>query len=326
MIQNLTNATSTQNGFNFWLSNLQKMESLFIEPLTNFTWRRDLFLEEDLAPYTSSVSFTVKHFTADNNGASSFPYITPEGTTSGLIDSTISTPIYKVYQLGYTIRFNYAEISLMDNARESQTIAQASRVISERFNDVRTAYESHMDKAMYLGDEVNGYFGLANQPMEIVQAQNVAAGASGGSLLWADKTADEIVKDIVEPAESIIVDNGLDPNIKLIYLLPLDSLVYLRAIVNSQAGVQSLYEYITARTGYNVEILGCKWLKSAGAGDTRRMVVFAQNDPRDIGVSVLLPQRQNPVQNEFSYTVPFVASFTPPKIARSYLLRYRDGF
>jgi len=137
------------------------------------------------------------------------------------------------------------------------------------------------------GDPLRNLTGLINNA-GIVQGNAAAVGTGNGavagspqSILWANKTADQVLADvnnlIVAPynaSNQILMADTL--------LLPFTAMqaLDLRVLPNTS---ETLMAFImrsnsyTARTGQQLRIRGLRELETAGSGGTRRMMAYSRN-------------------------------------------------
>lgn len=190
----------------------------------------------------------------------------------------------------------------------------ARRALAESLNDM--ALRGYAPKG------IRGLFNLAN-----TLTATVPNGASA-SPLWTSKTADEQLADLFLMAD-IIPNNTIDQEKPSMMLLPKESIRVLSAKRLSNTGTTnvSVYQYFVeqvAARNSNLKIMGANYLNTAGAGGTRRAVIY---DPSQVAMLWSIPfEEQNIEQQGFSFKVNCRARgggvFTPyPKS-----VAYVDGF
>lgn len=151
----------------------------------------------------------------------------------------------------------------------------------------RQAAEQFIYYVGITGDTLRNIRGLINNA-GIVQGNAAAVGTGNGavagtaaSILWANKTAQQILQDInnliVAPynaSNQILMSDTL--------LLPFTAMQQLD-LLQLPGTTMTLMAYImannsyTARTGQQLRVRGLRELETAGAGGTRRMIAYSRN-------------------------------------------------
>ncbi len=212
-----------------------------------------------------------------------------------------------------------------------QEISQASMLGINLQADLaiasRDAYERHCEQVAFMGDAQVGYQGLLNNSS--VGAADVADGASTNPE-WETKTPDEIVKDFNEALSDIYSDSNTIELADTV-LLPPSSYNLIATKRLDPTMTTTILEHIqrvnvyTAQTGKPLKIRALRQLETAGAGNTKRMVVYLRN-PQVVKLHRPMPLRFFPVQQVMlDYKVPAAYRIGGTDVRRPGAVRYRDG-
>lgn len=314
-------ADAVSSGLAFLQSELEKLDPLLREPLTNTTYPRDIEIESGggwvEATSAFNVDYAVTGGQADGVG----------GIQNNIrrIQADFSKDIYKV--LPYEVSMS---IKIQDQLRGAVT----GRSIEQVYDDgIRLDYDKYMDINTYLGQSAYGTTGLLNDPN--ITATSVVAGAST-STEWPKKTPQEILNDIddaiVAGWKAAQYDNSAIPNHILIN--PSNFAYINRTIlsVNGVPGGISLLKYllennIAKAKGVDLFIGECRFCEGAGTGSTNRMVCYV-NAKRFVGMDVPVPLSRvmtQPNVNTGSYDSLYMANVGQVKIHYYEPIIYRDG-
>jgi hypothetical protein len=135
-----------------------------------------------------------------------------------------------------------------------------------------------------LGDAEFNLIGLFNQPN--AQTYTVPTDGTGSSAEWADKTSDQILRDLFGLLEQVYTTTKEIERPKRI-LMPYPHLRFIQQKKLSSAGdgTLSVFEYFKAKVP-DVEVRGALYLDTAGAGSTARMMAY---DPNPMNQEWLVP-------------------------------------
>lgn len=314
-------AAAIASGLAFLTSELEKLDPVLREPLTNTTYPRDITIESGGGRVEATSAFNVDYAVtggqADGIG----------GVQNNIrrIQADFSKDLYKV--LPYEVSMS---IKIQDQLRGAIT----GRSIEQVYDDgIRLDYDKFMDINTYLGQTQFGTTGLLNDPN--ITAVSVATGASGKTT-WKDKTPKEILDDIDDAIlaawQAAQYDNSAIPNHILID--PANFAYINRTIitVNGVAGGESLLKYlmennIAKAKGVDFFIGECRFCLGAGTGGMNRMVCYV-NAKRFVGMDVPVPMSRimtQPNVNTASYDSLYMANVGQVKIHYYEPFIYRDG-
>lgn len=202
---------------------------------------------------------------------------------------------------------------------------------AERAEAARRAYEEFVDDIALRGAAEKNWTGLINDAnVTVVTAAFDGAGGGGGSPTWADKTADQILRD-VNDALSGVYTTSLTVEMADTVLLPVaehSRLATLRLENTTMTALQflALYNVYTAQTGQPLLIRAVRGLETAGEGGLGRMVVY-RRDPNVLKLHLPMPHRFLPVwqTGPITFDVPGIFRLGGVEIRRPGAVRYVDG-
>ncbi|MGO1080283.1 DUF2184 domain-containing protein [Inquilinus sp. CA228] len=195
------------------------------------------------------------------------------------------------------------------------------------------AYEEFMDGLALRGVPPSGtgknWTGLINNP--IVSAGLVANDGAGASTLWADKTPDQILRDINELLTGVYQES-LTVEMADTLLLPVTRFTSLADTPRSGTSDTTILEYLrrsntyTAVTGAPLTIRAVRGLETAGGGNTARMVAY-RRDPQVVRLHLPMPhQFLAPSQSgPLMFDVAGIFRTGGVEIRRPKAFRYSDG-
>lgn len=192
----------------------------------------------------------------------------------------------------------------------------------------RDAYERHCEAVAFEGDAKKGFEGLINNAS--VSAADVADGEGAADTTWETKTVDEIVFDIND-AISDVYTNSNTIELPDTVLLPVSSYNFIATKRLDATMTTTVLEHIqrvnlyAALTGRPLKIRALRQLETAGAGGTKRMVVY-KRAPDVVKMHRPQPLRFLPVQGPYGlkYEVPAYYRVGGTDVRRPGAMAYRD--
>ena len=312
-------AAAISGGNSFLVSELEKLDPSLREPLTNFTYPRDIPIQSGggWVETTSvmNVDYAVTGSQADAIGGVQ--------NAVRLIQANLDKDIYKVfpYEVAMKIKF-------VDMERGQVT----GRSLEDIYNKgIRLDWDKYLDINTYKGQTAYGTTGLLINAS--VTAGSVANNAAGSSTLWKNKTPDEILTDV----NSIIVaawaaaeyDQSAVPNH---ILIDPANFAYIASVKVSGYADKTILEFLLANNiakqkGVNLFIGECRFCIGAGSGSTNRMVAYV-NDKRFVNMDVAVPLSRvmtQPNVSTASYDSLYVGNVGQVKVLYTQPIRYADG-
>lgn len=198
----------------------------------------------------------------------------------------------------------------------------------EKAAAARRSYQEFMENVAFRGDTGKNWTGLINQSG--VTAGNVAADGTGSSTLWANKTADQMIRD-VNALLSGIYSTSLTIETADTVLLPVSqyqTLASTRLTGLERTAMSWLQEYnsYTIATGRPLTIRAVRGLETAGAGSTARIVAY-RRDPQVLKLHLPMPHRFLEAWRTavLVYDVPGIFRTGGIEVRRPTAVRYGDG-
>lgn len=201
--------------------------------------------------------------------------------------------------LGARYSYSIEEIkaaALAGQPLDAQKAARAKRVIDQL-----------IDSIAWNGDSDYGLLGLLNYPgiLEyIVPADGSGTGAA--AKLWANKVADQMVRDVVGLVSTpMVTTNGVE--IPDTVILPLQQYTYAMSTRLPYGGDKTVMEFLKAVLPQVKKWDWVNELKTAGAGGTARMMAYVC-DPDHLDFQLPEPFQQRPPQEKnLSYRINCIA-------------------
>lgn len=242
-----------------------------------------------------------------------------DGDDIPFVDFKLDSGNSRVFMAGIGYRYNLQELA--------HAQAYGIRLESDRADAARRKYEQFVDNVAFLGRPKLGLTGLLNT---VSVTALTAANGAGGSPLWVNKTADEILKDVndvlsviftasngIEQADTILLDQD---RYALIATKRLDATMTTTILEHIQRA--NIY---TIRTGRPLTIRAVFGLETAGAGGTHRMVAY-RRDPGVVKIHVPMPLRWlQAEQRLLKYEIPGIFRLGGVEVRRPGAVRYLDG-
>lgn len=316
----------------FIIGELERLDQTLNMPLVDVSYGRDIQMREDVTIADEHSSFTLSSFAsagslgAGNGIRSGKAWIGKEtdqvvGVNTDISKTAVTLRLWAV-ELRYTIP-------------ELESAAQMGRPIDQqKYEGLKLKHQMDTDEQVYVGDATTGDVGMLNHTL-VTNVSNLPAGAAA-STLWANKTPDEILKDVNDALSSAWAAAGYEVMPKKVLIPPVQfGLISTRVI--SSAGTTSILKYIaennivTASGRGQIEFQPCKWLVGAGSGGTYgtpgtvdRMVVYT-NDKRFLRFPMTLLQR-TPVQYEsIWHKTTYYCRLGSVEMVYPETVAYRDG-
>lgn len=199
----------------------------------------------------------------------------------------------------------------------------------------RRAYNEFMWNIVQVGDATKGLKGVINQTG--VTSGLAPADGTGSVTTWFDaggiatKTPTQVLRDFNNALIGIFTGSNTVEMADTV-LLPYTTLSYMAATPMSSTNSETLLSFIertnlyTQRTGQRLDIRGVLGLDTAGAGSTKRMVVYANR--QDVVKTLLpMPHRFLSVYQDgpINFEVPGIFRTGGVDVLRPAAFRYLDG-
>ncbi|AWB20544.1 DUF2184 domain-containing protein [Methylobacterium currus] len=200
---------------------------------------------------------------------------------------------------------------------------------ADKADAARQASEEFIDQVALRGDATKGFAGLLNHPG--VTVGSAAATGTGGSTLWAQKTAEQVLTDINGQLIGIFTGSNTVEMADTV-LLPYDQMLSLGLRRLDPTSPITLLDWIrrhnvyTLETGQDLTVYGVRTLETAGTGGTARMVAY-RRDPSVLKLWLPMPFRFFPAwqTGPWRFEVPGAFRLGGLDIRRPAACRYLDG-
>jgi len=314
-------AAAIANGGAFLQSELEKLDNTIRQPLTSFTYGRDIPIRVGggWAEYISAmnVEYGVTGGSEDGpvhaGGANGIP----------MVQANFDKGLFKTHIFSIGMR-----VMWVDMQREKLTGRSLESILRD---GIRMTYDKHMDSNVYVGIKRYGSTGLLNNS-NIVTTSAAETGASG-STKFKDKTPDQILQDIntaiLAAWEAAEYDRDAVPNH---IIMPYEQFNYLATTKVTELAEKTILQFLldnnVAKTnGGDLYIGGCSWCKGAGTGGADRMMVYV-NKERFIAADELAPLSRimtQPNTENVCYDTAYMANISEVQMFYENITRYVDG-
>jgi hypothetical protein len=276
--------------------------------------------------------FLIPVDTSANEWAKSVTFFSTDkvGQAKWFSGSAKDMPRADVFRAKYDQGIEMAAIGYGYNIEElgQAMLVPGTNLTTDRAAASRRAYEEFVEGVALSGDANKNMKGLINYTG--VSAASVAADGTGSSTLWANKTADLILRDINDGITGVYTASNTVELADTV-LLPIARLTKL-ATMRVGDTTMTVAEYLaknnvyTQITGKPLTIRGMRGLDTAGAGSTARMIIYR----RSIDVLKLhlpMPHRFLPVwqTGPLEFEIPGIFRLGGVEIRRPGAVRYLDG-
>lgn len=305
----------------FYQNQLEAYDPKLHEPLTSFTWSRDVKLRPGITLGQEATSFMLSSYggvgTLQNN-VGNFPWISAETTAIPGVSVNGKKVVLPLRLLAREVTYTSPELERSQNTNQPIDV--------QKLAALNYLYQMNTDQMVYIGSADVGATGLVNSPT--VTATTVANGVSGSSL-WINKTPDEILADINQLLSDTWAAAAYSAAPMKIGLPPAQ-FGRLAAAKVSSAGNVSVLNFLKQNTismtvnGPELEIVPMKWLVGAGAGSTDRMIAYT-NDENMVRFPMVPIRRETPYYQGIRYTAPYLWAFGEMEIVYPETIRYADG-
>ena len=274
-------AAGIASGNAFLVSELEKRDPQIRQPLTSFTYPRDIVVQTGggWVDYVSAMS--VAYGMTGGTGASPVT----AGGANGIptVQASVDKGVYKAHVFAAALRVMFQDM---------QRSNYIGRSLDNLLRDgVRMAYDKHMDENVYTGIEEYGATGLINNPDAV---ESTVADGTAGNGNWSSKTPQEILADINTALTATWAAAEYDPSAMPNHiLLPYEEYTYILNTMVTDLATETILDYVmknnvATKEGGSLYIGPTRWCKGAGTGGTDRMVVYV-NHERFVKVDELVP-------------------------------------
>ena len=317
------NDAAVASGLAFVTGELEKLDSELRKPLGQVSYARDVeIISGDGGWYETLSSYNVDYSISGGVG-NLFGGVQ---NAIARIQANLSKDSIKTTLFQSTMSIKWVDM-------------QMQRITGRNIADLleegtRLVYDRYLDRAVYKGFPEKGITGLVNSSE--ITAATVAYNAANTSTNWADKTPEEIMKDVnaaIEDAwKAAEYDDRAVPNHILIDPSNYNRLNGTVMTVSGTPGDSSILSYLkrnnlAAALGTELNIYPCRHCAGAGTGSSERMIVY-RNEKRfvDFPLPVDLTRAMTGFNyNDWSIDTLFASLVGQVRIHYTQPFVYRDG-
>jgi hypothetical protein len=253
------------------------------------------------------------------DGAGQAGWINGNGKDIPVVGASMEQHQTPVYTAGIGYSYGFEEVN---QARMLGISLDATKA-----GYARRSYEQMVYDIALNGDAAKGFQGLYDYSG--VPAGAVANDGTGSSTLWANKTPDQIVRDINALLTGIVTATK-ETELADTLVLPTERFNTIASTRMTDTAM-TILEFIqranvyTAQTGAPLMIRGKRGLLTKGAGNTARMIAYRRS-PEVLKLHIPMPHRFLPVQIEgLQFTIPGVFRLGGLDIRLPKAVSYGDG-
>lgn len=298
----------------FLVGELERLDPTLYEPISDFTWSRDIDLREDVTIADEVTSFILEQAAGGfgGTGVGKKAWIKGADTTPVTVSAGVSKVTNPVTPWGALV--SYTIFDLM----KSMQIGRPIDV--QKYDNMKRKHQLDIDTQVYIGDEEVGVKGLLNND-DMVTAEDIGAFTPGTT----------------KPAEAIdffnTILNGAWKQTQYTRI-PNTMLVppaFFSALASTQLPntTMNLLEYVKSNNlsvanGGTLEIRPVKWLadSSINSGNGR---IVAYTKSRDVVRFPLVQLQSLPVQyRDYNQSVPYYGALGAVEFVRPEMVYYGD--
>ena len=315
-------AAGIATGGAFLTSELEKRDPMIRKPLTSFTYPRDIVIETGggWVDYVSAMAVSY----GITGGAVDSPVTAGGANGIPTVQASVDKGVYKAHVFAAALRVMFQDM---------QRSNYIGRSLDNLLQDgVRMAYDKHMDANVYTGIKTYGTTGLVNNP-NAVETTAASNGQTSASTKWADKTPEQILKDVNDALAAGWAANEYDETaIPNHILIPYEQYLYIMTTKVTDLATETIYDFLmknnaATKAGGDLFIGATRWCKGAGTSGKDRMVVY-NNDRRFVKMDELVPMSRimsQPNVANVCYDTAYMANVSEVQIFYPTSIRYVDG-
>lgn len=313
------NDAAIASGGAFLVSELEKRDTKIREPLTSFTYPRDIPITVGGGWVENVSALNVSYAVAGSSVSG--PVMAPSANGIPLVQANVGKDLFKTHQFGVGMR-----ITFMDMQRSSFIGRSLDQMLTQ---GVRMTYDKHMDANAYVGLKDFGTTGIINNAEAV--ASNVAA--VSGKTAWKDKTPQQVLDDVNAALTDAWAAAEYDPSAMPNHILiPYEQYNYILTTKVTELATETILDFlqknnVANKNGKNLTIAPTLWCKGAGVGSTDRMAVYV-NEDRFLKMEELVPLSRvmtQPNAANLCYDTGYAANLSEVEVFYPQCLRYYDG-
>lgn len=295
----------------FLVGELERLDPELYEPITDFTWSRDIDLRTDVTIADEVSSFILSTYAGGFGGTSvgKKSWIKGPDTTPaqvGMSQTKVTSPITP---WGMEVSYSIFEL---------QKAMQTGRPIDvQKYDAMRTKHQLDIDTQVYIGDTELGITGLLNSDDQVT-SENIGSYTPGTT---TPAQAIQLFNDVLASAWSATQYTRI-PNRVLVPPALFTDLVGTQLPNTNTNLLQFVVENsLTRANGGTLQILPVKWLADTTIFSTPRIVAYTK--ARDVVRFPLVQLQSMPVQyRDYMQTVPYYGALGSVEIVRPEMVYY----
>lgn len=297
----------------FLVGELERLDPQLYEPLSDFTWTRDIDLREDVTIADEVTSFITSEYAGGFGGMGAGKSWLKDG------DTTVAAPSVSATKTLTPMTLWGAEVTY--SIFELQKAMQTGRPIDvQKYNAMKLKHQLDIDIQVYLGDETVGVKGLLNADDRVVKS-NI------GSFDPSTATTDQII-DYFNTILNASWKATQYVRIPDTMLLPP---AFFAALASKQLPNTSMnmLEYVSKNNlavanGGSLTLRPVKWLADASInGGNGRIVAYTKS--KDVVRFPLVQLQSLPVQyRNYAQAVPYYGALGGVEFVRPEMVYYGD--
>ena len=315
-------AAGIATGGAFLTSELEKRDPMIRKPLTSFTYPRDIVIESGggWVDYVSAMAVSY----GMTGGAVDSPVTAGGANGIPTVQASVDKGVYKAHVFAAALRVMFQDM---------QRSNYIGRSLDNLLQDgVRMAYDKHMDANVYTGIKTYGTTGLVNNP-NAVETTAASNGQTSASTKWADKTPEQILKDVNDALAAGWAANEYDETaIPNHILIPYEQYLYIMTTKVTDLATETIYDFLmknnaATKAGGDLFIGPTRRCEGAETPGKRRMVVY-NNDRRFVKMDELVPLNRimsQPNVANVCYDTAYMANLSEVQVFYPTTIRYVDG-
>lgn len=297
----------------FLVGELEKLDQTLYEPLSDFTWSRDMPLRNDVTIADEVTSFILSNYASGfgGTGVGQKNWIKGAGTTPAQTAVSATKVTSPVTPWGMEVAYDVFEL------QKSQQVGRPIDV--QKYDAMKLKHQLDIEQMVYLGDTEVGVKGLLNNDAAVAK-ENVGALSDSTTAAEARDFLNTVLEAAWKATSFIRCPNRV--------LIP-PALYAKLASTPLENTDKSLLEWLKvnnlgASLGNGIEILPCRMLadKSINSGNGR---VVAYTMARDVVRFPLVQLQAMPVQyRSFQQVVPYYGALGAVEFVRPEMVYYGD--
>lgn len=324
----LSDAAAANTGQIFLESELSKLDPVVRMPLENYTYYRDIPMDDGGGWAESHIARNVD-FAGPQSGETG-----TDSNDDAVISYNANQDVWPIYPWQQRIR-----IPVIESLRMAQTNRSPQDLLDK---GIRISWSKHLDRRTYIGRKVGNtvvYPGLCNNP-QITATQVPSTGTTNvgaASPLWANKTPVEIFNDFNFMTSTNWAASGYAPAaVPDRFLVPSDNFQTLLQpmTINGTVVADSILSWIEERS-YGVA-LGTKpkvyplpgpWIDGTGSGTTNQVIAYKYDkDCLSLGIAQDITRYGGPLSVvSGAFEVLYLGNVGVVKINRPTTIQYYYG-